>query len=341
MRRKEATPEVEAAIARQAAAQHGNLTRRQLLEAGLSRRAIDYRVRTGRLLRRHQGVYALGHHPPSPLSTAMAAVLACGPVAVLSHLSAAALWQLGPRWRTPIEVTARGNHHHAGIRVHRSPAVERTVHYGIPVTAPARTLLDLADLLDDAALARAVNQARLARQVTLEGLRALLDQSPGRGTSRLRALIAHDTGPTRSHFEDAFLRFARRHQLPTPEVNQTIAGHEVDLFWCPQRLVVELDSREHHRHRFEEDRERDADLLNAGVAVLRITWSRLQRNPHAKRSGCEPSSPSARRLPRGPARRRRSARDRRPRRRRRASASPPRARRRSRRARGRRAARAC
>src|SRR5207342_1271248 len=157
-----------------------------------------YRVRTGWLIRRHRGVYALGHYPPSAHARAMAAVLACGPGALLSHCSAAALWELGPRWSTPVDVTARGHRHHPGIRVHRSRELDATVQFGIPVTTPARTLLDLADVLDDAALARAVNEARLQRYLTLAELAALLDRSPGRATNRLRAFVEHDTGPTRS-----------------------------------------------------------------------------------------------------------------------------------------------
>jgi very-short-patch-repair endonuclease len=84
------------------------------------------------------------------------------------------------------------------------------------------------------------------------------------------------TGPTRSRFEDEFLRFVDRHGLPRPEVNQIVAGYEVDILWRDQRLIVELDSRDHHEHRFEEDRDRDATLLNAGFPVLRVTWRRFQ-----------------------------------------------------------------
>ncbi len=115
--------------------------------------------------------------------------------------------------------------------------------------------------------------------MTREELVALVDRSPGRATTRLRARVEPATGPTRSRFEDAFLMFAERHRLPPPEVNETVAGHEVDLLWSPRRMIVELDSREHHEHRFEADRERDADLLDAGFSVLRITWRRLAADP--------------------------------------------------------------
>jgi very-short-patch-repair endonuclease/predicted transcriptional regulator of viral defense system len=279
--RKRSTP--DQVIARLAARQHGMVTRLQLLAAGLSVDDIAYRLRIGRLVRIHRGVYAVGHVPPSPHARAMAAVLACGPGAVLSHRSAGALWALGPRWGAPVDVTARGKRRQrTGIRVHRSSTLTRadiTRHYGIPVTTPARTLLDLADVLDDKALARAVNEARLARKGTTAELAAILTRSPGRATTRLKPILDH--GPTRSPLEDAFLKFVKDHGLPTPEVNQVIAGHEVDILWRHHKLVVELDSRTHHDTdaAFETDRDRDADLLKAGFPVLRITSQRLRRNP--------------------------------------------------------------
>ena len=186
----------------------------------------------------------------------MAAVLACD--AVLSHRSAAALWGFG-RWQQLIEVTARTARRHQGILVHRSRTLTRadvTRHYGIPVTTPARTLHDLARLLDPTSLTRAVNDARVRHLVRTE---------PGQ------------TGPTRSVFEDAFLAFVHRHGLPRPEVNQYVAGYEVDMLWRPQRLIAELDGRAYHQDSFEEDRERDATLTAAGLRVVRVTWRRLTR----------------------------------------------------------------
>lgn len=244
--------------------------------------AITHRLRIGRLHRLHRGVYAVGYVPPSPHSRSLAAVLACGPGAVLSHESAAGLWGFGRARHDQVHVTARRAHHLHGVRVHRSrtlAAADRTVHYGIPVTSPARTLLDLAGVLSDTALARAVNEARLARLVRPDTLRALVERSPGRATNRLTALVERPGGPTRSEFEDAFLRFLERHGLPRPQVNGTVAGHEVDVHWPDQKLAAELDSRAFHdtRHAFEADRDRDADLLVAGYRVIRITWDRLQR----------------------------------------------------------------
>ena len=150
-------------------------------------------------------------------------------------------------------------HRHAGILVHRSRTLTRadlTRHYGIPVTTPARTLADLARVLDPRSLTRAVNDARLRNLVRTE---------PGQ------------PGPTRSVFEDAFLAFVHRHGLPAAEVNQLVAGYEVDMLWRPQRLIAELDGRAYHEDTFEEDRERDATLTAAGLRVVRVTWRRLTR----------------------------------------------------------------
>jgi Transcriptional regulator, AbiEi antitoxin/Protein of unknown function (DUF559) len=247
-------------LARLAAPQHGVVTRAQLLSAGFNAKAIAYRLRIGRLHRLHRGIYAVGHRPPSPHARAMAAVLACGPGAVLSHRSAAVLWEIVPRRQGPIDVTARSYHQHGGIRAHRSLTLTRadiTRHYGIPVTTPARTLRDLARVLPSHSLTRAVNEARIRKLVSDHG---------------------HETGPTRSHLEDLFLRFIDKYDLPRPEVNQRVAGFEVDMLWRAQRLIVEVDSRTFHLHTFEQDRERDAHLLSEGFAVLRITKRRLRQD---------------------------------------------------------------
>jgi very-short-patch-repair endonuclease len=256
------------------------VTRAQLLGLGLSANAIDYRVRTGRLWRVHHGVYCVGRPPVTPHERAMAAVLACGTRAVLSHRPGGALWELGLRWPAVMEVTAPSKRARPGIRVHESTTLTRrdvTRHYGIPVTTLARTLLDLAEVLDTPSLTRAVNEARLRRKATLADLAELLHRSPGRATKRLRPFVERVSGPTRSEFEDAFLAFVHRHGLPTPETNQIVAGYEVDVLWREHKLIVELDGREFHENAFEEDRERDAALLKAGFPVLRLTWDRFNR----------------------------------------------------------------
>jgi very-short-patch-repair endonuclease len=271
---KLSTPDV--ALAEVAARQHGVVTIAQLLAAGLDRDAVAYRRRIGRLHLLHRGVYAVGHRPPSPLATAMAAVLACGPDAALSHGSAAALWRILPRWPSPTHVTAPSDRRHPGIHIHRSRHTDPTAHYGIRVTTPARTLVDLADVLNPRQLSRAVNEAQVLRLTTPTELATLLTRYPGRRTAQLTP----ERGTTRSHLEDRFTRFLKRHDLPLPELNQHIAGNEVDAVYRAHHLVIELDSRQFHTtpRAFEQDRERDADLLNAGFSTLRITHHRLKHD---------------------------------------------------------------
>ena len=276
---------IDAEIARRAAPQHGILSWLQLLEIGLTPDSIQYRVKIGRLQRIHRGVYAVGHRPPSPHARAMAAVLACGEGTVLSHRWAATLWGITRRWTEPVEVSAPSGHRHAGVLVHRTRTLtpqDTTIQYGIPATTPARTVLDLADTLDDRGLARAINEAQLVCRLTLEGLAEILARSPGRrAAKRLKPYLDNADRPTRSGFEDDFLAFTERHDIERPEVNQHVAGHEGDTVWPQHRLVVELDSRTYHERLldFEADREKDADMLAAGHRVLRITWERFTQRP--------------------------------------------------------------
>jgi very-short-patch-repair endonuclease len=253
------------ALQRLATEQHGVLTRPQLLNAGVGPDTIDRWVKAGRLIRLHQGVYALGHLPPSPHARTMAAVLACGPGAVLSHRSAAQLYGL-IRYTGPIEVTARSRRRRPGVIVHESKLTDRdvTTHWGIPTTSPARTLTDLAHTLSPAALTRAVNAARVARLLSLDDLPAKFGAQPKR--------------PTRSAFEDAFRTFCTRHRLPQPEINAIVAGYEVDAYWPAKALVAELDGEDYHQD-FEADRAKDADLVEAGLRVVRVTWHRLTTQP--------------------------------------------------------------
>jgi very-short-patch-repair endonuclease/predicted transcriptional regulator of viral defense system len=280
---KVAPPPADPLLARFAQHQWGLVTRAQLQQLGLSDKGIAARVRTLRLHRIHRGVYAVGHR----VLRQEAAVLACGGGAVLSHASAAVLWELRAVIPAIVDVTVpsrSGRAKRRGIRLHRSAHLDRTeivVRDGIPVTTVARTLLDLADVLDDAALTRAVNEARLNHRLDLDRLADLLTRSPGRATTRLRPFVDRPTAPTRSAFEDAFLAMLDRYGLPRPEINQRIAGHEVDAVWREQHLVVELDGREYHGDdaSFETDRDRDAGLLAAGFPVVRVTWARLTQRP--------------------------------------------------------------
>ena len=271
-------------IAALAKRQRGHVMRRQLLDSGLGEKAIDYRLKTSRLIPVYAGVYAVGHLPTLPQDRAVGAVLACGPGAVLSHGSAAALWGIFQRWEMPFEVTATSAHSRRGIRVHRAALTRNDIriHLGIRVTSPARTLLDNCPRLRDKALRRAVNELRLQRHLRLTELAELLERFPrNRGASRLRPFLQPPGGPTRSEFEDAFLEFAERYGLPQPLVNTRIAGREVDALFAAERVIVELDGYRFHasRERFERDRDGDAEMLAIGLATVRITWERMTRTP--------------------------------------------------------------
>ncbi|MDP9134149.1 MAG: DUF559 domain-containing protein [Actinomycetota bacterium] len=267
-------------IAALAQRQHGVVARRQLVALGLGSRAIDHRVQCGRLHPIHRGVYAVGHRVLSRHGRWMAAVLSAGPDAVLSHQSAAALWGLRTTARTRIDVTTpntlrarRGLHPHCAVL----PQDEHTVHEGIPVTTPARTLLDLAGVLDRQGLDRVLNEAEVLR---LPGPAPLLERYPRkRGTKNLRSLLptSRRSTPTRSELEDAFLAFLDDHRLPRPETNTVIEGYEVDAVWREAKLIVELDGYATHgtRRGFERDRIRDRRLTTAGWRVVRITWQQL------------------------------------------------------------------
>ena len=271
------------AIAALARKQHGYITRRQLLALGLSERAIDHRIAIGQLIRVYAGVYAVGHVPVALEARSHAAVLACGDGAVLSFGSAAALWQYRRHWPRHFEVTAKCDHRRQGIRVHRTQTLtwrDVTRHRGVPVTSPARTVFDMAPRFkDDAALRRFVNDARLARSFRIRDLAELLARHPRH--TRLAEFATAKGGPTRSEFEDRFVKFARRYGLPEPLTNTTLLGYEIDALFPEQRLIVELDGWEFHSDRgsFESNRDRDAELLANGFRTVRITWERLTTRP--------------------------------------------------------------
>ena len=278
---------IDARITTLAGRQQGQVGRWQLRKLGLTASAIRWRVGRGVLIESFPGAFSLGHRPTSPHAWAAAAVLACGPGAVLSHESAAALWKMLPRLDRPFQVTATSPRHIPGIEVHRAHVLaprDTTVQLGIPATSPARTALDLASRLDIKTLTRAVNDGRLAGFLHEGALREIVARSPGqRGVKPLRelTLIAPIQAPTRSRFEDAFLAFTKRYALPTPLVNVKVAGHLVDAYFPSHKLVVELDGWEYHRDRatFASDRNRDADLLAIAHATVRITWERLHYTP--------------------------------------------------------------
>jgi very-short-patch-repair endonuclease len=274
----------DARIAELAGRQRGYVTRRQLLALGESRTEIAYRVKTGRLIPDYAGVYAVGHLSKDPMDRAHGAVLACGDRAVLSHQSAATLWGIYRHWQRPFHVTDVSEHRHRGIAVHRSSLHphDRTRQLGLPVTSPARTLLDNAPRMTRKALTRAVNDLRRQGFLNLSDLVELLIRAPRHpGARRLRPFAHTQRGPTRSEFEDAFHAFTRRFGLPNALVNTTLHGLEVDAYFPDHGVIVELDGWDFHSSRdsFESDRDRDATMLALGIVTVRITWERLFERP--------------------------------------------------------------
>jgi hypothetical protein len=283
-------PSADRTIATLAGRQHGVVSRRQLRAIGLSETAIDRRVARGRLHPVHRGVYAVGHRVLGVHGRWMAAVLACGPGAALSHRSAAALWELRPIAATRIDVTVRttARRKRAALTIHRSrnlPDEEVTVQHGIRVTTPARTLLDLAATLDRRPLERALDQAEVQRLTDYPALDALARAHPShRGASKLRrALTTHSAGTTvtKGDLEERFLALCDHHALPRPHCNTWVEGLEVDFLFSDQRVIVETDSWRHHhtREAFERDRHRDAVHTSAGYRTLRFTYRQLTSAP--------------------------------------------------------------
>jgi hypothetical protein len=288
----------ERAISELAAGQHGLVTRAQLASVGLGDHAIDTRLLNGRLHPVHRGVYLVGHTNALPHAPEMAAVLACGPGAVVSHRSAALLWALlafearehARAWRR-VEVTVAGRDPglKPGIHVHRVRALdprETRACDGIPITTPARTLLDLAMTASTWELERATAEAFRRRLTSDRELCFLLARHRGRrGAGILRKLLERNAPPalTRSAAEDRFLALVRAAPIPEPAVNVRLGPHEVDFLWRRQRLVVEIDGFDFHSSRaaFERDRLRDAELQASNFRVMRVTWRQLVHHPDA------------------------------------------------------------
>lgn len=244
----------------------------------------------GKLQRVHHGVYAVGLAPISIEGTYMAAVLACGPKAVLSHRSAADLLGLRPCSRRAVDVTApgRAGKERKGIDVHRATGLDDrdvTTVRGIPITTVARTLLELAATIDRTALERAIEQAEKLRIFDLTAVVDAISRAGNRrGATALReATAAYTPEPafTRSELEKRFLALCRTTGVPMPRTNNATKGDEVDFTWPDRRLMVEADSIRHHgtRAAFERDRRRDQQLTAAGWRVVRFTWRQLDETP--------------------------------------------------------------
>jgi very-short-patch-repair endonuclease/predicted transcriptional regulator of viral defense system len=280
-------------IAAIAGRQRGLVTRTPLLAAGIDSRAIERRLRAGRLHAVHRGIYLVGHPVMPGGARELAALMACGRGAVVSHLSAANLHRLLP-YRAqsgPVDITVVGRQvaRRPGIRIHRVRSLDRrdvrTIDR-IAITTPARTVLDLAVVVSTSQLERALAEAQVRRLTTRAALLDQLERNRGRaGTRALRTLVEVSGGPapTRSEAERRLLRLVGAAGLPRPLVNTRVGRLEVDFMWSAQRLVVEVDGFRYHSSRasFESDRQRDAQLAASGYTVVRVTWRQLVNEPEA------------------------------------------------------------
>ena len=276
---------IDAAIIEVAARQNGNITRRQLLDLGLTDDAIRHRLRTGRLYRVHPGVYSVGRPALTPHELASAAVLACGQGAALSHGSAMVLWNYWRHWEMPLEVTLVGDRRPKRIRVHRSTTLRRhdvTKQLGIRVTTPARTIFDISPRQNDKAFKRTVSNALHSLWLTEGQLADAVAWHPRLpAAKRVARLIGLPGTPTRSGWEDDFPAFCQQHGLPAPVVGAPLFGYVVDALFVRERVIVELGSKEFHLDpiAFETDRERDAEMLVHGLVTVRVTWERIEDRP--------------------------------------------------------------
>lgn len=269
--------------------QHGVVARRQLLALGLGPRVIEREIGAGRFLRLYAGVYALGHGILTPQGRLMAAVLACGPTALLSHRTAAAQWELLSTGQTRVDLIVPGESRkpQAGIRVHRTRHLDpedAAVLGGMPITSVARTIVDLTAVLRPQQELEVIEHADRAHLLNLLAVTRALDRRPHlRGAGHLRSIIEDYAGAPdiRSALERRFLTLIRKAGLPEPLLNARVAGFIVDVHWPQWRLVVELDSRGYHLspRAFEADRVRDAKLQRLRITTLRITDKRMKSSP--------------------------------------------------------------
>lgn len=271
-----------------AKSQQDVVARRQLLALGFSAKAIKHRVSVGRLHPIYRGVYSVGRPSLTPHGRWMAAVLACGDDAVLSHFSAAALWRIGFERRGLVELSLPSRSHRKipGLRIHRRPSLrprDVTAEYGIPVITPIQTMIDLSLRLDRRGVERMINEADKYDLAHPPGLRRALDERKGElGAAKLRQILDRRTFRlTKEELERRFLPLARKAGLPVPLTGQWVNEFEVDFYWPDLGLVVETDGLRYHRTPAEQarDRLRDQAHTAAGLTQLRFTHEQVRYEP--------------------------------------------------------------
>jgi very-short-patch-repair endonuclease len=274
-----------------AARQRGVVTRRQLLARGVGARTIDRAISAGILHPIYRGVYGvLPVDALVPLAREQATVLAYSPDVFLSHDTAAALWGLRPVAADVVHITVVGRNAgppRPGLVIHHSAELDRRDtrrHEGLPLTAPARTLLDLAPSLSQRQFEQLFDEALVTRRMRRSEVRAMLERHPRRpGVARLAELAHEDraTAWTRADTEQRLLALLRKAHLPIPEVNTQFGRFELDFFWREARLAVETDGYAFHssRRQLERDHQRDLELQAAGVMIVRFSWRQVRNEP--------------------------------------------------------------
>jgi very-short-patch-repair endonuclease len=283
---KRRTPDGHA-LAELARRQHGVVSRRQLLELGHARATISVWEKDGKLHRIHRGVYAVGHEGLSWQGRLQAAVLANEP-AVASHITAAWIWGLLRTRPGTFHLTAPTRRHRKEkVVVHfaRLETDDVTTVDGIPVTSPGRTVLDLAPNKSRRDLGRFLRSLDDDELLDRRRVEALLSRTAGHpGNAKLTAALRAykpETATLRSDLEKRFRRLVLRAGLPTPQTNVVVEGYELDAYWEAEGFAVELDVYATHGSptSFEADREREDELLLAGIELIRVTDVRLDREP--------------------------------------------------------------
>ena len=278
---------VDAQVARIASAAHGVVTRRELRVAGITAKEIERRLRSGALIPQYRGVYRAGHCAPSREATYMAAVKAGGDGAVLCGRAAAHLLGLIKGRVPPPEVMTPTERRVPGLRTTRSRRIDRrdvTRVAAVPVTTVARTLVDLAAVLDPDALARACHEAGVRYRTTPAQVASVLARRPNsRGATNLRRVMSGDVKVSLSKLERGLLDRLRAESLPLPETNRVAGGRRVDCRWPEHRLTVELDGFRFHnsRHAWEQDRAREREARARGDEFRRYTYADVFEHPAA------------------------------------------------------------
>ena len=281
-------------VLRLAGLQHGHVLRSQLLEAGIGRSALAHRRKQGWLNLVLPSVYRLVGAPQGRLGRAMAAALFCGGHGLVAGDAAAGIWSMldttqQPAVNAPVEVllVARNARTVPGVRLHRVKQLARQdVRWrsGIPLTSPARTLLDLAGTMDEFGLEAALSMAFRNNLVRRSQLTDVMARNPrAKGVGRLRALLDQTDSlqDTRSGYERKLLKLLEAAELPMPVTNVTVANKTVDGLWPALKLVYELDGWRYHRDKFEQDRLRDQLVLIAGHQLFRISCRQIDFSPYA------------------------------------------------------------